>query len=132
MLWTLLIIGISLFLNCLRKAQIKDLIMVFLLTSYLSAFLGVLVVEENMLEYSVNLLSYYFSSSILYEYLLLPVVNMYFYQATHSLKYPSIVLKCAVYTSILTVIEVILERNTDLISYHSWTWIHTLTVFLYS
>ncbi|MBZ5753631.1 hypothetical protein M3184_17670 [Metabacillus litoralis] len=124
-LWSLLIIGIALLFFSLRKPPIKDWILIFLLTSFFSVFLGVLVVEEKMLEYPISFLSKYFSSSLLYEYLLLPVVCIYFYQATYYSRYPSIILKCALYTSVLTIIEVLLERYTDLIEYHTWTWIHT-------
>jgi hypothetical protein len=102
------------------------------LASFFSVFLGVLVVEEKMLEYPISFLSKYFSSSLLYEYLLLPVVCIYFYQATYYSRYPRIILKCALYTSVLTIIEVLLERYTDLIEYHTWTWLHTFisTLFL--
>lgn len=124
-LWSLLIIGIALFFYSLRKPPIKDLILIFLLTSFFSIFLGVLVVEDKMIEYPINFLSNYFSSSLLYEYLLLPVVCIYFYQSTYYSRYPSMILKCALYTSVLTIIEVLLERYTDLIEYHTWTWIHS-------
>jgi hypothetical protein len=124
-LWSLLIVGIALLFYSFRKPPIKDLIFIFLLTSFFSIFLGVLVVEENLVEYPISFLSNYFSSSILYEYLLLPVVCIYFYQATYYSSYPSMILKCALYTSVLTIIEVLLERYTDLIEYHTWTWIHT-------
>ncbi|WP_214999569.1 CBO0543 family protein [Bacillus sp. ISL-7] len=131
-LWSLLIIGIALFFYSLRKPPIKDLILIFLLTSFFSTFLGVLVVERKMIEYPISFLSNYFSSSILYENLLFPVVCIYFYQATYYSRYPSIILKCALYTSVLTSIEVLLERYTDLIEYHTWTWKHTFisTFFL--
>lgn len=124
-LWSLLIIGIALFFYSLRKPPIKDLILIFLLTSYFSIILGVLVVEEKMIEYPINFLRNYFSSSLLYEYLLLPVVSIYFYKATYYSRYPSIFLKCALYTSALTIVEVFLEKYTDLIEYHTWTWIYT-------
>lgn len=124
-LWSLLIIGIALLFFSLRKPPIKDMILIFLMTSYFTTFLGVLVVEEKMLEYPKNFLSNYFSSSLLYEYLLLPVICIYFYQATYHSRYSSIILKCALYTSVLTIIEVLLERNTELIEYHTWTWVHT-------
>jgi hypothetical protein len=124
-LWSLLIIGIALFFFSLRKPPIKDWILIFLLTSFFSIFLGVLVVEEKMIEYPISFLSNYFSSSLLYEYLLLPVVCIYFYQKTYYSRYPDIILRCTLYTSALTIIEVLLERYTDLIEYHTWTWIHT-------
>lgn len=124
-LWSLLIIGISLLFFSLRKPLIKNWLLIFLLASCLTTFLGVLVVEEKWLEYPVRFLGNYFSSSLLYEYLLFPVVSIYFYQTTYHSRYLNIVLQCILYTTVLTIIEVYLERYTDLIEYHTWTWLHT-------
>lgn len=124
-LWSLLIFGIALLFYSLRKPQIKDWLLIFLLASFLSTFLGVLVVEEKMLEYPVRFLSNYFSSSLLYEYLLFPVVCIYFYQTTYHSRYLNMVLQCILYTSALTIMEIYFERYTDLIEYHTWTWLHT-------
>ncbi|MBM7585401.1 phosphatidylglycerophosphate synthase [Bacillus pakistanensis] len=131
-LWFLLIVGIVLLIFSLRKPPIKNWILIFLLTSYSSTFLGVLVVEEKMLEYPIRFLSKYYTSSFLYEYLLFPVVCIYFYQSTYQSSYLYMVLKCLFYTSLLTMIEVFFERYTDLIEYHTWTWLHTFisTFFL--
>ncbi|WHY03241.1 CBO0543 family protein [Neobacillus sp. DY30] len=124
-LWSLLIIGITLLFSSLRKPPIKNWIIIFSLSSYFSTFVGVLVVEEKMLEYPVRFLSNYFSSSLLYEYLLFPVVCIYFYQTTYGSRYLNMVLQCILYTTVLTIIEVFFERYTELIKYHTWTWIYT-------
>lgn len=131
-MWLLLIIGILLLILSFKKSPIKEWILVFLLSSYFSTFLGVIIVEEEMLAYRVRFLSKHFDSSLLYEYLLFPVVCIYFYQTTYHSKYPSIILKCAIYTSALTIIEVIIEKYTNLIEYLTWTWMNTLfsTFFL--
>ena len=131
-LWSLLIIGIVLLFFSLRKPPIKNWILIFLLTSYVSTFLGVLVVEKKMLEYPIRFLSNHFTSSLLYENLLFPVVCIYFYQTTYHSRYISMVIQCTLYTSALTIIEIIFERYTDLIKYHTWTWIYTFisTFFL--
>lgn len=124
-LWSLFIIGIALLFFSLRKPPIKDSILIFLLTSYFSTAFGVFVVEEKMIEYPINFLSEYFSSSILYEMLLLPVICIYFNQNTYYSSNSYIIFKCTWYTSALTFIEVVFERYTDLIEYHTWTWIHS-------
>lgn len=124
-LWSLLIIGIALFLYSLRKPPIKDLLLIYFMTSFFSIFLGVIVVEEKLIEYPISFLSNYFSSSLLYEYLLFPVVCIYFYQATYNSKYPSMILKCLLFTSVLTIIEILLERYTDLIDYLNWSGVHS-------
>ena len=130
-LWSLLIIGITLLFSSLRKPPIKNWILIFSLSSCFSTFFGVLVVEEKMLEYPVRFLSNYFSSSLLYEYLLFPVVCIYFYQTTYRSIYLNIVLQCILYTTVLTIIEFFFERYTELIKYHTWTWIYTfISTFL--
>ena len=130
-LWALFLIGVVLLFLNLRKPLIKDWLLIFLLNAYFSMFIGVLVVEEKMLEYPVRFLSDYFMSSLLYEYLLFPVVCIYFYQTTYHSRYPIIALQCALYTTAITVIEVFLERFTNLIEYHTWSWVHTfISTFL--
>lgn len=130
-LWSLLIIGITLLFSSLRKPPIKNWILIFSLASCFSTFFGVLVVEEKMLEYPVRFLGNYFSSSLLYEYLLFPVVCIYFYQTTYRSRYLNIVLQCILYTTVLTIIEFFFERYTELIKYHTWTWIYTfISTFL--
>lgn len=130
-LWSLLIIGVTLLFSSLRKPPIKNWILIFSLSSYFSTFFGVLVVEEKMLEYPVRFLSNYFSSSLLYEYLLFPVVCIYFYQTTYRSRYLNIVLQCILYTTVLTIIEIFFERYTELIKYHTWTWKYTfISTFL--
>ncbi len=106
----------------LRKSPIKDWITIFLLTAYFSTFLGVIVERNKMIDYPVRVLHKYFDSSILYEYLLLPVVSIYFYKSTYNSRYPGIILQCSIYTSVLTIIEVLLERYTHLVEYLTWTW----------
>jgi predicted benzoate:H+ symporter BenE len=124
-LWGFLLIGIVLMIFSLRKAPIKESITIFLLTAYFSTFIGVIVERNKMVEYPVRNLQNYFETSILYEYLLLPVVCIYFYKSTYNSRYPSIILQCALYTSVLTIIEVLLERYTNLVKYNTWTWMHT-------
>lgn len=124
-LWVLFFIGIVLLFFSLRKPSIKDWILIFLLNAYLSAFIGHIVVKEKMLKYPVRFLSEYFDESIVYEYLLFPVVCIYFYQTTYHSRYISIVFQCVLYTAGLTIVEVVLEKYTDLIAYETWTWMHT-------
>ena len=132
-LWFLLLGGLILLYYGLRKPLTKDTIAVFLMKAYFSTFIGVIVVEEKMLEYPVGFLSGYFDSSILFEYLLYPVVCVYFYRTSYHSTYTGIIIQCALYTAAITIIEVILETYTDLITYHTWTWMYTfISVFLLS
>jgi hypothetical protein len=131
-LWLLLILGLILFLSSLRKAPIYHLLFVFLITAYFTTFISVFIVENGMLEYPVRFLSQYFVTNVLYENLLLPVICMYFYRTTYNSSYTSWIIQCIVYNAFFTTIEVLFERHTDLIHYHTWTWVHTfISTFLF-
>jgi hypothetical protein len=133
-LWVFFIIGIVLFIFSLRKPHLlKDTILVFLMKAYFSTFFGVIVVEKNMIEYPVRFLDKYFDASILFEYFLYPIMCIYLYQTSVHSRILGIVIQCALYTAAITIIEVLCEKYTDLIKYHSWSWMHSyLYIFLLS
>lgn len=125
LLWAFLFIGIGLLLYSLRKLPFNEWILLYLLTAYLAIVIGVFVVEENMLEYPVKFLGNHFKSSLLFEYLWLPLINIYFYRTTYHSSYSGILFQGFVYTSVITIVELILERYTNVIQYYTWTWLHT-------
>ncbi|SFE25289.1 hypothetical protein SAMN05216238_11158 [Lentibacillus persicus] len=130
--WIAFFIGIVLLWFSLRKLPFKEWILVYLLTSYFSIILGTIVVEENMLHYPEKVLDKHFESSILFEYLMLPAANIYFYYTTYQSKLPGMLIQSLIYSSLLTMIEVPLEKYTDLIEYHTWTWMYTfISLFLF-
>jgi hypothetical protein len=130
-LWALLAIGIGLFFLSLRKPPLKDWLLIFFLSGNVTTFLGVFVEREKMLSYPVKFLSDYFDTSLLYEYVLFPVVCIYFYQTTYYAGYRGIFGQGLIYTAVLTIMEVGVERYTNLLHYNTWTWVHTfISVFL--
>jgi hypothetical protein len=132
-LWALFIIGMILLIFSLRKPYIKDTILVFLFKAYFSTFFGVIVVEEKMIEYPVRCLSKYFETSILFEYFLYPIVCVLFYQTSYRSSFSGIILQCALYSGAITIIEVLCEKYTALIKYHTWTWMYSfISVFILS
>ena len=132
MLWLLALIGVGLFVFSMRKPPIKEWLLFFLLTNYFSSIIGVIVVEEGMLTYPVNLFNRHFDSSLTYEYVLFPVLGVYYYQSTFRSGWTGYFVKAAIYSGIITITEFFLEKYTDLIHYESWTWIYTFlsTLFL--
>ncbi|NUK31596.1 hypothetical protein HT574_16330 [Parageobacillus sp. VR-IP] len=133
LLWALLIIGMILLLLSLRKPLIKDTVLVYLLKAYFSSFFGVIVAEAHLIEYPVRFLGQYFDTSILFEYFLYPIMCVYFYQTSYHSSILGIIVQCALYTSALTILEVLCEKYTDLIEYHTWTWEYSfITIFLLS
>ncbi len=124
-LWLLVFLGIGLFIFSLRKPPLKEWLLFFLLTGYFSSIIGVIVVEEGMLTYPVNLFNRHFDSSLTYEYVLFPVLGIYYYQSTFRSGWGGYVGKAAIYSAIITILEFFLEKYTDLIHYESWTWWYT-------
>jgi len=132
-LWMFLTIGIILMFIGFRKPLTKEAILVFFMKAYFSTFIGVIVVEEKLLTYPVSFLSGYFDTSILFEYLLYPIVCTFYYRTSHDSTFFGIVMQAVLYSTAITIIEVILEKYTDLIDYHTWTWYYTfVSIFLLS
>ncbi|MDQ0483645.1 CBO0543 family protein [Guptibacillus hwajinpoensis] len=125
-LWILAGGGICLLLFNLSKSPFKDRLIVFLITSYYSSILGIMVVGEGMLSYPVNLFNNQFNSSLTYEYILFPLLGIYYYQTTYYATWKGIIWQAVLYSIGITVIEVVLEKYTDFINYESWTWFYTL------
>jgi membrane-bound metal-dependent hydrolase YbcI (DUF457 family) len=124
-------LGISLLIFSLRKPPIKDKLLVFMFTGYCSTILGVIIVEKGMLLYPVSLFKNFFDTSPLYEFLLLPLVSIYYYQSTYYSGWIGIAVQGFFYTTVLAITEFLFERYTDLIQYNTWTWLDTfISVFL--
>lgn len=124
-LWGFFIVAVALLFFSFRKLPLKDWLIIFLFTSYISVIAGTVVVEEKMLAYPVKILDKHFDSSLQFEMLTLPVICLYFYQTSYNSTYTVILLQGVLYTSALTLVEVTLETYTDIIEYHTWTWMHT-------
>lgn len=130
-LWGSFIVGIIMLFLSLRKLPLRDWLILFLFTSYISVIAGTVVVEEGMLDYPVKLFEKHFDSSLQFEMLILPVICLYFYQTSYHSTYTGIFLQGLLYTSILTLVEFLLESYTDVIEYYTWSWIHTfISVFI--
>lgn len=121
-LWGILFLGILLLTFCLWSPPIKDKLLVFLFTAYCSVIFGVIVVEKGMLSYPVNLFDRYFNSSMLYEFLLLPLTNVFYFKTTFHSSWIGMIGQGIVYATALTFAEVLVERYTNFIHYKTWTW----------
>ncbi|WP_163528802.1 CBO0543 family protein [Halobacillus ihumii] len=124
-LWLLLIIGVILLIFIMTKLPFMEFLFGYLLTSYFAIVIGVLVVEEKMIDYPDKFLQNHFDSSLLFEYLLFPVVCLFFYRTSYHSSRIGILLQAALYTAALTAMELTIERYTSLVEYSTWTGIHT-------
>ncbi|QOY38400.1 CBO0543 family protein [Anaerobacillus isosaccharinicus] len=101
-----------------RKASIS-----FLFQQFSAWFLGILVVQWNLIEYPVRELASVNQTSFTFEFFVYPVIGIFFnyFYPTNSSLFRRILYYCFICTAI-TIPEVIIEKNTDLIHYVSWHW----------
>jgi len=121
-LWLLAAIGIGLLLFSFRLLPARDVWVSFLLNAYASSFFGSIVAGAGLLEYPIRFFAAYTDNSVMFEYLLYPVVSVYVYATSRCSRGLVLMAQCAGYAAALTGLEVIFERYTDLIKYHRWTW----------
>ncbi|WP_027086905.1 CBO0543 family protein [Cohnella panacarvi] len=118
---------VSLLLILVIPRQHYRLAMVaFLTTQFMTTILGHVVVDSGALAYPVREFAEINRTSFIYEFLAYPMIcalfNVY-YPAN-----PNRLLQIGyfvLYSSVLTIIEVVIERYTKLIDYIQWNWFWT-------
>ncbi len=132
--WTILIavwiMTFSLFFFIPRK-KFRLAQAAILIKQAITWLIGLVVVELGWIEYPVRCFSSVNRSSFTFEFLTYPVVCGLF-----NARYPenrSLLFKLFYYSSyctILTVVEVLIEKNTGLIKYIHWSWYWTWITLL--
>lgn len=104
-----------------RKRRLAVVALLF--KQVITFLIGLVVVELGLLEYPIRLFASINRTSFTYEYYAFPVIC-----AAFNVWYPngrSLLIQLGYYvgyTSVLTVIEVIIEKYTELIKYIHWEW----------
>lgn len=113
-----------------RKRRLA--VVAFLFKQVITFLIGLVVVELGLLEYPIRLFASINRTSFTYEYFGFPVVCAAFNVWYPNGRSPLIQLGYYVgYTSVLTIIEVITEKYTELLNYIHWEWYTTwISVFL--
>lgn len=127
--WIITIIILILFIP---KDKLREAQLVFIFIQLITWFIGLLVVEFRLLEYPVEFFKYATKSSFTFEYFIYPAIC-----AVFNMNYPvkKTIFKQFMYyfdfCSIMTIIEVLCERYTNIITYLHWTWYVTwITLFI--
>lgn len=123
--WILLfsyVVGIGI-LFFIPKNKIRLAVVAFLFKQVITFLFGLVVVELELIDYPLRLFASINRSSFTFEYFFFPILCAIF-----NVWYPnnrSMLIQWAYYggfTSILTIMEVIIEKYTDLIEYVHWDW----------
>ena len=123
--WIFLLISLGILFYWIRNPPFKDWPLVFFSTGYFSVLIAVVLVEKGWFSFPTRFLSEHFQSSILYEYLILPVISVFYNRTTYFSKMIGILGQAILYSIPMTVIELLMEKYSDLIEYHKWTLLHT-------
>ena len=123
-----IILGVGLLLIpfAFKREKLKDWLLIFFLKGYISSFLDQIIVKKKQISYPVRFMSKYFDSSLLFDYLLFPILCVFYNRTSEKSNLHSIFLQSFIYSTPMTVLEVILEKNTNLIRYKkNWNWLIT-------
>lgn len=113
------------------RNRVREAHVIFFFKQLLTWIFGLLVAEYSLIEYPQRFFSQATRASFTFEFFVYPAICVVF-----NLYYPShgwfrIINHYIFYCTAITVFEVILERNTDLITYIHWEWYWTwLTLFI--
>ena len=128
-----IILGVGLLLIpfAFKREKLKDWLLIFFLKGYISSFLDQIIVKKKQISYPVRFMSKYFDSSLLFDYLLFPLLCVFYNRTSEKSNLHSIFLQSFIYTTPMTVLEVILEKKTNLIRYNkNWNWLITYSTLV--
>jgi hypothetical protein len=126
------LITITLLIFFVPKARVREAIVVFMFKQMITWIIGLLVVELRMLEYPVRSFAYASKTSFDFEYFIYPsfcvLFNLYYPEGK---SFARRFLHFIYFCSFLTGIEVVVEKNTDILVYLHWSWYTTfITLFI--
>lgn len=120
--WTLALLLVFV----IPKSRRRLALVAFLVKQTITYPLGLVAVETGMLAYPVRELGDVNRTSFTYEFLAYPMVCAVFNAYYPNCRSPwGKALYYGAFSTVLTVIEVLLERSTNLIRYLNWHWYYT-------
>lgn len=109
----------------------RDWVVIFLFKCVLDSLWGDAVSYSGKIEYPFRQLPQFYTASLLFEYLVFPVLCVLYNQVTRERGIWKIIYYAVLFSAGVTAIEYPLELYTDLIEYHNWCWFttfYTLTI----
>jgi hypothetical protein len=126
------IITIGLLIKFIKINKVREAYIAFTFKQILTWMLGLTVAELKLIEYPVRLFPYANKTSFTFEYFVYPsicaIFNVNFPEGKSTSKN---FMYYFYYTTSLTIVEVIVEKYTDIIKYLHWAWYTTwITLFI--
>ena len=123
------IIGISGLTFLFKKGPMKDWFLVYLFKTFITTMIDGPVVKKRLVTYPYRYFSRYFDTNIIFDYLIFPLLCVFYSQFTYNSKLLKTILSVFLFSLPMTIVQVILEKTTGLVKYSkNWSWFHTLSV----
>lgn len=126
--WVVIIV---LLIKYVSISRLREACLIFMFKQMMTWILGVIVAELGLIEYPVREFPYAYKASFSFEFFVYPSLCVLF-----NLHYPRLrgrmrqFLHYVYYCSGITIVEVLVEKYTDIIEYKYWTWYITwITLF---
>lgn len=111
----------------LRKRPLKDWLIVFLAKGVYTSILDSLVVKQKRVAYPIRFFGKTFKINILFDYLLFPLVCLFYNQITYHSRLFGILGKALFFSVPMTMMEIGFEKKTKLVTWKKkWSWYHNL------
>ncbi|WP_052144826.1 CBO0543 family protein [Halalkalibacter okhensis] len=109
-----------------HKPPIKDWLIVFFTKATLSSFVASYLTTEGGIKFPVRYKPDRFGISIVFDYLLFPLLCVWYNQLTYKSKWFLTICKAFCFSIPMTLIEILLERKTQTVEYKKgWSWLTT-------
>lgn len=113
-------IGMIALVLSIKKAGLREGLLIYGLHSSLTSFWGQIVVNKKLLSYPVRLTPNLFYTSNTFEFVLFPLLSTWNYMWTKKSSKLGILFKTLCFSIPLTLVEVWLEKKTHFIKYKNW------------
>jgi hypothetical protein len=114
------------------KNKIREAMVIFLFKQVITWIIGLLVVELGLIVYPVRSFAYATRTSFDFEYMIYPAIcvifNLHFPLGKKGFRQ---FMHYVTYCSAITIIEIFIEKYTDIIEYINWEWyVSWITLFI--
>ncbi|WGG46493.1 CBO0543 family protein [Rossellomorea sp. DA94] len=114
--------GIGSFIYLIKKPLAKDWLLVFLIKSYYASLVDQLVVSKGYVKYPTRFPKRV-RASLVFDYILFPISCVIYNQLTKDSRMIQCLLKVLYFSVPMTITELWLEKNTQLVKYKKgWNW----------
>jgi hypothetical protein len=130
--WFFLIICLIALPFWLKSNYFQQWLLVYFLVATLSELITHFPISYRLFEFPVRFLPRFFESSILFDIVVFPTINVLFNWMTLLAPVKRIIILAIVISAGMTGLEYLLEKYTPLIHYYQWTALKSfVTIFLF-